>query len=158
MLRISQAGPIQLVVINFELIVEFLTVAKDLASNAKTSEDMDEFRTAIQKAKNGIDQLIEALDLSTPLANDFYGIYDYAFKRLSDIHYTLDAEKAISCTTEILEIMEALLKGWRETASKHSDEAPWAGEVPKVYTGLTYGRDGQANEHVDDNASRGFMA
>ncbi|MCL2216209.1 MAG: flagellar protein FliS [Defluviitaleaceae bacterium] len=158
MMRISQAGPAQLVVINFELILEFLTAARAVASASTTSEDMDDFRNHIQKAKNGLEQLIQSLNFETPLANDFYGLYDYAYRLLSDNHYTLDTAKALAATDEVMAMMTELLKGWREAASKTLDEAPWAGEIPKVYSGLTYGRDGQANEYVDDGKGRGFMA
>jgi len=158
MLRISQAGPVQLVVINFELILEFLTAAKAAAVSATTSEDMDSFRANVQKAKNGLEELIQSLNFeASPLANDFYAIYDYAYKRLSDTHYTLDNAKAAEVTDEIIEIMSELLKGWQDAAAK-TDDAPMAGEAPKVYSGLTYGRDGQANEYVDDGAGRGYMA
>ena len=159
MLRISQAGPVQLVVINFELILEFLTSAKDIASKATSSEDMDSFRTEIQKAKNGLEQLIHSLNFDQPMAYEFYGIYDYLYKRLSDVHYTLDPAKALEVVNEAIEITETLLNGWQETAAKMPDEAPIAGEAPKVYSGLTYGRDGQAQEYIDDGSdSRSYMA
>jgi len=158
MMRISQAGPVQLVVINFEIILEYLTMARDVAAKATSSEDMDAFRTFIQKTKNGLEQLMNSLNFEADFAHEFEAIYSYAYQRLSDVHYTLDTAKALEVTDEMIEIMSALLKGWRETASKTDEESPWANEIPKVYTGLTYGRNGQAQEYVDDGNDRGFMA
>ena len=150
MLRISQAGPVQLVVINFELILEFLQAAK-------SAEDSDSFITHIQKAKNGLEQLIQSLDFEVSVSGDFYDIYNYTYKLLCDIHFTQDKGKADAVVSEVIELMEMLLKGWRETASKVTDEQP-LGEAPRVYAGLTYGRDGQAEEYIDDNEGRSFMA
>jgi len=158
MLRISQAGPVQLVVINFELIIDFLNAAKNAAEKATSTEDMDTFREGIQKGKNALDELIASLNFDTPLALGFYEIYRYAYKRLSDIHYTLDPQKACDAVEEVLELMDTLLKGWQDAASKAENDVPQTGDAPKVYTGLTYGRDGNANEYIDEGGGRSFMA
>jgi len=158
MLKISQAGPVQLVVINFELIIDFLTAAKNAAQSATSTDDMDVFREGIQKAKNALVELTQGLDFEQPLALGFYKIYSYANQQLSDIHYTLDNEKAVVAVDEILELMQTLLEGWRKTAEKEVNSAPVGGAAPKVYSGLTYGRDGNANEYIDEGSDRGYMA
>ena len=53
LLRISQASPAGLVVINFELIIEFLNAAIE-----------NDFGENVQKAKDGLEQLIQSLDFS----------------------------------------------------------------------------------------------
>lgn len=151
MVRISQASPVGLVVINFELILEFLNEALD---NAREKEI---FRERIQKAKEGIEQLIQSLDFEVPISQSFYDIYNYCYKLLCDVQFSSDSEVACSAVTEVYEHMEKLLEGWRETEEKTEHE-PIADDETKVYTGLTYGRDGQANEYIDENKDRGYMA
>ena len=152
-LRISQANPTQLVVINFELILEFLTAAEGAIGT-------DEFLTTIQKAKNGLEQLIDALDLSVTVSHDFYEIYKYTYKRLSDISFTRDENVAKEVLAESKENMQTLLDGWRVAAESDAaaSEAPVANEAPKVYTGLTYGKGGKAEEYIAEDTSRGYMA
>lgn len=152
MLRISQASPAGLVVINFELVLEYLNAAM------VSVDDKESFRANIQKAKDGIEQLIDALDLDIPLSLDFYEIYNYSYKLLCDVHFS-DTETAIPVVKEVAELMDMLLAGWRDAAEKAdaSGETVAEGEAPKVYTGLTYGKDGKANEYIDEN-NRGYMA
>ncbi|MCL1884566.1 MAG: flagellar protein FliS [Defluviitaleaceae bacterium] len=159
-LRISQASPAGLVVINFELIIEFLNEAETTASS-----DKEAFRTAVSKAKSGIEELIQSLDFDVPVSHDFYEIYNYSYKLLCDIHFSSDTEAACSAVKEAREHLSVLLEGWRETAEKADAEAAELGEnspksdgVPKIYTGLTYGKNGMANEYIDENKDRGYMA
>jgi flagellar biosynthetic protein FliS len=166
MLRISQASPAGLVVINFELVLEYLNAA--VGALDSEPQEKETFRAAIQKAKDGIEQLIQALDFQVPLSHDFYEIYNYTYKLLCDVHFSSDTEAAFAAVKEVAELMEILLEGWRKTALNADAEAAentaGAGQPaipdapPKVYTGLTYGRDGQANEYIDENKDRGYMA
>jgi len=153
MLRISQANPTQLVVINFELILEFLTAADQAVGT-------DAFLNCIQKAKSGLEQLTDALDLSVSISHDFYEIYKYTYKLLSDVSFTREAATAKEAIAEAKELMEMLLEGWRkaEESDEAKIEAPVATEAPKVYTGLTYGKGGQAEEYIDEDNGRGYMA
>lgn len=149
MLKISQASPAGLVVINFEIALDFLRAAE-------AAQSADERGTAIQKAKDAIDELISALDFEVEIARDFYEIYQYCFKLLSDVRFSSDTEAACSAVKEVAELMEILLVGWRDTAQKADTYV--ASEAPKVYTGLTYGRDGNANEYIEENTDRSYMA
>ncbi|MCL1843301.1 MAG: flagellar protein FliS [Defluviitaleaceae bacterium] len=154
-LRITQANPVDLVVINFELVLEFLGEALEAKEN-------DIFRAAVQKAKNGLEQLIQSLNFEIPISLDFYEIYNYSYKLLCDVQFSRDGEAACAAVKEVYELMEILLEGWRDTAEKRvAEDAPPGdapGAIPKVYAGLTYGRDGQANEYIDENKDRGYMA
>jgi flagellar biosynthetic protein FliS len=152
LLRISQASPAGLVVINFELIIEYLNEA------VTQKENNEAYRAAILKAKEGLEQLIQSLDFGVPVSHDFYEIYSYSYKLLCDVHFTSDMEAAFAVVKEVAELMEMLLAGWRETAEKADAELASNSEAPKVYTGLTYGRDGMANEYIDEDKDRGYMA
>jgi flagellar biosynthetic protein FliS len=154
MLRISQASPTGLVVINFELILEFL---KEAEQNAQEKEL---FRASIAKAKDGLEQLIQSLNFEIPISQEFYGIYNYSYKLLSDVQFSSDVEAACLAVKEVAELMEMLLVGWRDAAEKNAAEKTETvtDDTTKVYSGLTYGRDGNANEYIDENKDRGYMA
>jgi len=143
-LRISQASPAGLVVINFELILEYLNTALTT-----------DFRGNVQKATEGIEQLIQALNFDVPLSHDFYEIYNYSYKLLCNARFSSDCEAACSAVKEVCELMEILLVGWRDCAEKADTEIK---DAPKVYSGLTYGKDGLANEYIDEDKDRGYMA
>jgi flagellin-specific chaperone FliS len=156
MLRISQASPAGLVVISLEIIVDYLNEA---------ANSPESFRSSVQKAKEGIEQLIQSLDFEIPLSQDFYDIYNYCYKLLCDVHFSRDTEAACAAIKEVREHMETLLTGWRDAEEKSGTEGLTVSEAvtaneaaPKVYTGLTYGRDGQAQEYIDENKDRGYMA
>lgn len=154
MLRISQASPAGLVVINFELILEYLNAAASCEP-----DDRENFRAFIQKAKEGIEQLIDSLNFDIPLSMDFYEIYDYSYKSLCNVHFSSDGNAACSAVKEIIELMEMLLVGWRDVKEKNASAGEGeTDDAPKVYTGLTYGKDGQANEYIDESKDRGYMA
>ena len=152
MLRITQAGPVQLVVINFEILLDYLEAAKKAASLG-----VEEMRPPIGKAKEALSELIQSLDFKISLSHDFYGIYSYAFGKLSAATASFDVSTASAAVDETAELMEILLKGWREAAEKEP-EAPPNENAPKVYAGLTYGKDGKAEEYVDDGKNRGYIA
>ena len=152
MMRISQAGPVQLIIINFEITLDFLAEAK----KALLAQDSESFITGVQKAKNGLDQLIQSLNFEIPLATDFNDIYRYVYKRLCDVHFSSEASACAKAVDEAVEILETLLVGWRDVEKQVESLPPADSGNPKVYSGLTYGRDGQAKEYVNEGEGRSY--
>ena len=130
-LRISQANPVQLVSINIELALDFLRLAKEDTSY-------------IAKARNTLDVLIGSLNFEFPLAKDFNEIYRYMYGKLCEGNPPVE---------EVIELLEILLVGWQDVEKQA--EALDTGK-PKVYSGLTYGRDGKPIEY--DEGGKGFLA
>lgn len=151
--RISQANPVQLVVINLEIILDFLTVARESLGVPEGG-----FTEDIAKAKAALEQLIDSLDFNVSLSHDFYNLYKYIFQLLCDAEFSSDKNSASDKLSEANDIVSALLKGWREAEANNADMPPVAQDAPKIYAGLTYGRDGTANEYVDTDNGRGYMA
>jgi flagellin-specific chaperone FliS len=162
MVRIAQANPVELVVINFEIIRDYLTVALEAIGEGDTWESIEkkeDYQANVQKAKAGLDTLIESLEFDIPMSFDFYEIYKYIYKQLSNVAFASNKDVAQVAVSESLELIEILLEGWRDVATGVAKELPPVAEIaPKVYSGLTYGRDGQAQEYIDEDTSRGYMA
>ena len=150
--RVSQAGPVGLVALNFELTLDFLQKARKMYDN-----DKGQSRQCITRAREGIENLIQTLDFDVQMSFEFYDIYKYVYGLLCDVQQSGDAKKVAAALDESAEIVGSLAKAWRELADK-TDEAPLGMEDgPKIYAGLTYDKDGKAAEYIDDTAG-GFRA
>ena len=172
MVRIAQANPVEMVVINFEIIRDYLTSALDdigdieniseIGENPHTWESpeiKESYQLNLQKAKAGLDTLIESLAFDIPMSFDFYEIYKYIYKHLSNVAFASNKSVAHTAVSESLELIEILLEGWRDVATGVAKELPPVATIaPKVYSGLTYGKDGQAQEYIDEDTNRGYMA
>lgn len=154
-LRISQASPAQLVVINYELIEAFLTDALEAYGPEAVirAEDKPVFAQHIEKAKNGLTQLIRGLNFEIIIAHDLYQIYEYVNGLLNAAYFSYKRDAA----AEALSLMRTLLEGWREAARQEPDAAPVTDGAPQVYAGLTYQKDGLSEYVVQDNG-RGYQA
>ncbi|MCL2604891.1 MAG: flagellar protein FliS [Defluviitaleaceae bacterium] len=139
-LRIANANPAQLVVINFEMVIVFLDDGQ------------------IEKAKDALEQLVRSLNFEISLAHDFYEIYKYINELLITAQFSKDEVIVTQSVSEVRELMGTLLDGWRNVEKQVADLPPVAGESPKIYAGLTYSRDGQVDEYVDEGNNKGYMA
>jgi len=151
-MRIAQANPVQLVVINFELIIDALDGVLE-ACRLEDGSASTMFCRHLDRAKNGVQQLIDALDFTIGLSHDFYEIYKYSYKLLNEAYFSLKPEPA----KEVLELMNILLEGWRDAEKQNISEGQKDNTSPHVYAGLTYNRSGLA-EFVDEDEGRGFKA
>ena len=144
LLRISQSTPAQLVIINYEIIIDFL-------NEALKAEDTAAFAIFTDKARHGLSQLIQGLDLKITIAQDLYQLYEYAYQLLTAAFFGYDRAAA----EETRSMMNLLLTGWREAAAQDSDAVPMLDGVPQVYAGLTYQKDG-LSEYIDQDNNRGY--
>jgi len=138
--RIASANPAQLVVINFEMILAFIDDGQ------------------VDKAKSGLEQLVRSLNFEIALAHDFFDIYRYVNELLVGAQFASDDAVAKQSLAAARELLATLLVGWQDVEKQVADLPPVAGESPKVYAGLTYGRDGEVDEYIDDGDKKGYMA
>lgn len=151
-LRIARATPAELVVINYELITAFLREALEALDSDENGVNQASFERGVQKAQDGLTQLIRGLRLDISIAQDLYRIYHYLYKRLTDAYFQRDR----SPVEEALSLINLLLDGWREAAKQETYAAP-AQEIPEVFAGLTYQRGG-LSEYIVEDEGRGFKA
>ena len=151
-LRIAQATPVQLVIINHELVVNFISEALE----AMEKDDIQLFEQNINKAKDSLMPLMDGADLENPIAKDLFVLYLYAGRRLNKAYFGRDTEAA----REVLEMFSELLEGWQaieHTPDDRLSDDP-ADDAPQVYAGLTYGKDGGLEEYIPQDENRGFKA
>lgn len=141
-LKISQANRTKIVVLTYELALQYI-------DDAKNAKDREEFTIGVQHAKSCIEQLRGVLDYSTEIALYLYRIYNYI---------SLLMDKAmIRNKAEILSEAEGLLIKLHDAFDRIAEEdssEPVMQNIETVYSGLTYGRGGVA-ENVNA-ANRGY--
>ncbi len=144
-MRISNATPLGLVNITFELIFKNIDFAKENISN------YNEYKKYVEKAKALLENLIESLDAEQEISNDLYKVYmttrGVLTKALVSQYNVKDLDTAI-------ELLQPIANGFKDI--KDPDAASVMKKAPKVYAGLTYGKKG-LDEYVDVK-SKGFEA
>lgn len=148
-LRITQANPTQLVVILYEMCLEYLKEAgEELAK-----EDIPAFREAVRKTRGCLTELMQSLNLEYEPAPAMMQLYLFCVRRLAQADFHKD--------TAILEEIEKVVRPLHEAYSRIQDQNP-AGPVMKnsqtVYAGLTYGKNSLAENMGDPGANRGMFA
>ena len=152
-LRIAQATPVQLVIINHELLVAFVDEALTAFKNSET----ELFYQYINKSKDALAQLIDGLDFDEPIAHELFDLYLYAGERLNKALFG----KNIEAAQEIKLMFTDLLEGWQaieDTPDDRLANMPEQEGPQQVYAGLTYHKDGQLSEYIPEDENRGFKA
>ena len=143
--RISQANRTEIVVITFE-------IALDYIQDARAAKDEASFTASVKKAKRCVEQLRDALDMnyaiiSVPLSS----LYNYVTLQMDRAVIKLDASQLDDCEM----VLGNIHKAFKEVAKQdNSDPVMVNSEV--VYRGFTYGKNG-ANDSVS-NFRRGVIA
>ncbi len=129
-LRITQANRTKIVVLTYELALQYI-------NDAREASDRDEFSRGVQHAKNCIDQLRNVLDFSQEIALYLYRIYNYV---------SLLMDRAmIRNNLKPLEEAEGLLTKLHDAFDRIvplDNSQPEMKNIENVYSGLTYGRQG----------------
>ncbi len=144
--RITQANRTQLVVILYDMILEYI---KD-AITAQEIGCVPEYKKDMQCARNCISELRNSLDFNYDLSRNLFAIYAFADRELaSDMH---------SMKTEDLSQIAGMFQKLRDayhTISKEDHSQPLMQNAQNVYAGFTYGRT-DVNESLYSGAARGY--
>lgn len=137
-LKITQSSKTQLVVISYEIIINYLTSAK----TSLEFNDTKDFLSNIKKAKEFVDNLLSSLDLQYKLSFELMNIYLFINRCLIEAL----AKKESNKIDRIISMIEKLKVGFMEV-SKVDHSGPVIKDAQKVYAGLTYGK-GTLNEYT----------
>ncbi len=145
-LRIAQATPVQLVVINYELLINH-------AKAAQKAESKEQFLKLVRKARSFNELLMNTLDLSYEIGRDLMPVYIYVNKLLIKAEVT-EKPESLSC---VIRIMSKLLESWVILSHSEHQSKPVADNAQQVFAGLTY-KNGMLQETVIENLARGYEA
>lgn len=148
-LRISQSNRTQLVVVIYDIILTYLSEAKE----AHTKGDAKEFRYAVRRAQPFVTELISALNFQYEISYELMRLYLYVNRTLSLGLIKNDSNELIGAETVIKNLRKAF-----EEISKEDSSQPVMKNTQQVYAGLTYGK-GCLNEFSNvQGENRGFLA
>ena len=146
-LRISKANKTQLVVILYDMVLEYL---KDSLESLE-KEDYKEFKWNIERAKDCIDELLNSLHLEYEIAGILRGLYFFYKRELSTAAITGNKEKVLPVMEMIQELKESY-----EKVSMEDTSAPIMENTQTIYAGLTYGKDSLNVSLSDQGTNRGI--
>lgn len=154
--RISQASPVELVIIMYDMAIEYLNdaIAALEENESKTAVQRQElFRRNLKYAKRVIDQMEADLDMQYEVSEELLKLY-----RIMDRYLIkASAEKNIQLVEAVISMLSKLRKSFYEISMKDTSE-PVMKNTQQVYAGLTYSNAGSSNEYSQDTVNnRGFM-
>ncbi len=151
--RISNATNVQLIIINYEILLDYLKEA------VISFDDNKNFEENINKAQKALGNLMDSLDMKYDISKDLLSLYIYVNKLIINckFFYLDKKDSSKNMLDEAVQIISSLLEGWL-TVENHEENAKSVMEnSQKIYAGLTYGK-GTLNEYIPDDNSRGFNA
>lgn len=146
-LRISQANKSQLVVIIYELFMDYANEARrSLAENDKAA-----IKESLRKARGCVNELMESLHLEHELAQNLMQLYLYVYRELLKCEMDKDTSHIINA----LNVIEPLKDAYA-VISKEDVSEPVMSNAQMIIAGLTYGRNDVNESMSDQGTSRGF--
>ena len=147
--RVSTASPIQLVIINFELIISNINGAKEELERKNNAE----FLKHISSAKEFLNLLMTSLDMSYDLSKDLMRNYIFINSLLIKSEITMSAAPAVTAC----ELLTILSDSFKKIPDPEQDGGAAMQNAQHIYAGLTY-KNGKLAEYVEEEADRGFKA
>jgi len=144
--RVTQASRTGLVVIMYDVALNYLSDAMNYYNDFK----VENFRDELKKAQRVINQLSSVLDMNYEISLELMRLYRYINNVL--------VRSSIRKEVEELRVVISMLQKLRGTFEKVSDQdksGPMMMNTQQVYAGLTYSNGG-LNEYHDQTTKRGF--
>jgi flagellar protein FliS len=146
-LRITQSNRTELIVVIYDMILEYLSEAMECYNQ----EDMNGFIDATKKARECVDRLVSSLDTSYPIAIELMQLYVYMNKLL----ITSVIKQKPQDFDAIMRMVKQLSEAFSEVA-KQDNSAPLMGNTQQVYAGFTYGKGTLTESFLNQGSNRGF--
>lgn len=146
-LRISQSNRSQLVVVVFDMTMEYLEEAIDVYDKG----DLEQFVQITKKARACLYELMTSLDTKYKIAVELMQIYIYINKLL--IQSVI--KKKPQDFPAIKRMLNMLKEAFEEIAKQDSSKA-LMGNTQQVYAGLTYGKGTLSESFSSQDFNRGF--
>ena len=144
-LRITQANSTQLVVILYEMLLQYLADGEQAAEDGQCLE-------AVHKARGCINELLNSLHREYSLAGELSGLYLYCIRRLAQCEVKRDR----SGLEQVRKVIAPLCDAYRQIQDQNTS-GPVMNNSQTVYAGLTYGRNQLTENMADQGTNRGML-
>lgn len=145
-LRISQANNVEMILIEYEMVLEYIREAKE------NKEDKSLYDTNTDMAGKCVNELLANLHYEYEPALALKNLYLYMKSRLRDARYNND----IGALDEVAGYIEKLHTAYKEVKDNDNSK-PIMENTQTVVAGMTYGKN-QTLEILSGNDNRGFFA
>lgn len=146
-LKISQANKSEIIVILYDMAIQYIDDAMDSCNQ----NSYDKMRDECCYAGKVISDLIGSLKYDNELSVALRQCYTYIQSQIS-----LAAIKRSNKELELAKRLLLELRGSFAEIAKQDNSRPLMGNTETVYAGLTYGRKASALESLTTEVSRGF--
>ena len=147
--RVANASPLQLTIINFELIIAYI----EESAEAEKYNDIGAFLNNMSGAKDFLKLLMTSLDMKYDLSKELMRIYIYINGLLIKSEYSKSAKQAVVAA----DMLKLLLESFKSISETEQSETAVMQNAQQVYAGLTY-KDGKLSEYIEEDLNRGFKA
>ena len=148
-LRITQANKSQLIVLLYEIFLQYMEDAKDALADGQK----DAFHRSMEKSIDCLRELTDSVQEKNELGRTVLGLYLYVSRQLG---IALGSKKA-EPLFEAEKVMRRLYEIYKEDAVNDTSD-PIMQKSQQIYAGLTYGREDLTVSSQDGSSSRGFYA
>jgi flagellar protein FliS len=145
--RITKANRTQLVVVVYDMFLEYINDAKE----AKNIGDLHEFGRSLELARGCITDLRQSLNFDYEPSRNLFSIYSYCDRQLASDIYNGSTDNL----SAVCDMMKKLRKAFYDLSLTDQSE-PLMENTQEVYAGLTYGRNDINETLVNPSLSRGF--
>jgi len=145
--KISNATPLGLVIINYELILDCIRSACDALAN-----DIAEFEARITKSRDLLMLLMNSLDFNYDISKILLKEYIYINSLLVKAYFSRNAQPLDDASGRLSEMLD----GWRALTALEN-ALPVMENAQQLYAGLTY-KNGEPVEYTPADENRGFKA
>ena len=146
--RISQANPTEMVVILYDMTLQYLADASELASGG----DFGAYQENVRTAGKCVNELTRSLRPEYEPAGSLRKLYMYCIRRLAQAEIRRHGE----LLREVAGIITPLRDAYRQIAPQNT-AGPVMRNTQAVYAGLTYGRNTLTENMADQSANRGML-
>ena len=143
-LKISNASPTGIIVILYDLAIDYIKEAKDCF----TKSDHEGARLLCTNAGRVLGDLISSLDFTYEISFPLYRIYEYISRVVSMAVIKNDG----STLNDAVRLLSSLRESFSEL-SKQDTSGPAMSNTQSVYEGLTYGK-GTLNESTSFSSDK----
>lgn len=147
-LRITSANKTELVVILYEMYLQYAGEAKE----ALETENKSAFKDALSHARGCVKELMSSLNFDYKPAEELKQLYLYVNKELVEA----DLHKKTEPLDNTIKVMKGLWEAYKEISSQDTSPAVMTNSQ-SIYAGLTYGKSDLVENLDQVGENRGFL-
>lgn len=144
-LRITQANSTQLIVILYEMTLQYLADGEQAVDDAGLVE-------AVHRARGCIKELLNSLHREYSPAGELSRLYLFCLRRLA----VCEVRRDRAILEEVRKVIAPLCDAYRQIQDQDTS-GPVMNNSQTVYAGLTYGRNQLTENMADQGTNRGML-